>query len=142
MKTLTAQTLQQRKSQLSRRVGTEGIHPVFSSKVITLQRVTTMVAKPNHTLQRVWRPAFNLAQPCLNQSGLSQGGYGCLSRSQERSALSKQGMCLHTEWTTRTDPAICFGLSEEAMDSSYWSIHFFFLLHSRASDQALSVIEV
>ena len=47
----------------------------------------------------------------------------CLSRSPERSALSKQGMSLHTEWTTRTDPAICFGLSEEAMDSSYWSIH-------------------
>ena len=52
--------------------------------------------------------------------GLSQG-YG--SRSRERSALSKQGMSLHMEWTTRTDPATCCGLSEEAMDSSYWLIH-------------------
>ena len=34
-----------------------------------------MVAKPNHTLQRVWRPALNLAQPCLSRRGLSQG-YG------------------------------------------------------------------
>ena len=65
----------------------------------------------------------------------------CLSRSRERSALSKQGMSLHMEWTTRTDPATCCGLSEEAMDSSYWLI-FFFLLHSRTSDKALSVIEV
>ena len=35
-----------------------------------------MVAKPNHTLQRVWRPALNLAQPCLSRCGLSQRGYG------------------------------------------------------------------
>ena len=36
---------------------------------------------------------------------------------------TRYSMSLHMEWTTRTDPVTCCGLSEEAMDSSYWSIH-------------------
>ena len=68
VKTLTAQTSNPRKSQLSRRVSTEGSHPAFRSKVVTLQRETTMVAKPTHTLQRVWRPISYASTTVLEQT--------------------------------------------------------------------------
>ena len=68
VKTLTAQTSNPRKSQLSRRVSTEGSHSAFRSKVVTLQRETTMVAKPTHTLQRVWRPISYASTTVLEQT--------------------------------------------------------------------------
>ena len=79
VKTLTAQTSNPRKSQLSRRVSTEGSHPAFRSKVVTLQRETTMVAKPTHTLQRVWRPISYASTTVLEQTWqLEPKATGCV----------------------------------------------------------------
>ena len=46
-----------------------------------------------------------------------------LDLDDRQGLIARSAMQQKKKKTTRTDPAICFGLSEEAMDSSYWLIH-------------------